>query len=85
MVWAVIYSPKADEDLAGIDKSVKENIVSKVRQTKENPHHFFERMVKLPYYKLRVGDWRVIADLQEKIKIIAVLHIGHRKKVYQEI
>lgn len=57
------------------------SVVAKVRQTKENPHHFFERLVEWPYYELRVGDYRVIADLQEKIQIIAVLRAGHRKKV----
>lgn len=85
MAWNVIYSPKADADLDGLDKSVKESIVSKVRQTKENPHHFFERLVSLPYYKLRVGDYRVIADLQEKIKIISIIRIGHRKTVYKRL
>jgi len=83
--WEVHYSPDALEWLKKADGPVSDAIVRKLESARENPHHYFERLVELPYYKLRVGDWRVIADLQEKIRIIAVLRIGHRKKVYREM
>lgn len=85
MAWTVSYSQRALDELADLDKAVSESIFRKIRQSKENPHHFFERMVESPNYKLRVGDWRVIADLQETVRIIAVIRVGHRKKVYREV
>lgn len=85
MTWAVNYSARADEDLSKLERTDKERVVCKIKDTKENPHHFFERLVGLPHYKLRVGEYRIIADLEDKIKIIAILRIGHRKKVYREI
>ncbi|MFH1095593.1 MAG: type II toxin-antitoxin system RelE/ParE family toxin [Candidatus Micrarchaeota archaeon] len=85
MRWELVYSPASRQWLRGCERVVSEALVRKLGSCRENPHHFFERLAGLPYYKLRVGDYRVIADLQEQIRIIAVLHVGHRKKVYQEI
>ena len=85
MTWEVIYSARADKDLAHLDYIVKKGVLAKIRQAKENPYHFFVRLVELPYYKLRVGNCRVIADLQNEVNIIAILHVGHRKNIYRNI
>ena len=51
--------------------------------TKENPHRFFERLTGRTDYKIRIGDYRVIADIDDKNKKIEITVIGHRKNVYQ--
>jgi len=38
--------------------------------------------VNSPYYRLRVGDYRVILDIQEAILRILVLKVGHRESIY---
>jgi len=83
--WKVQYSQTANEFLAKMDNKQAEIIFRKINSTKLNPHHFFEKMVSLPFYKIRIGDYRVIADLKEQVQIIAVIKIGHRKKVYKEM
>ncbi|HLC65292.1 MAG TPA: type II toxin-antitoxin system RelE/ParE family toxin [Candidatus Nanoarchaeia archaeon] len=57
----------------------------KTVSAKENPFHFFERLEGRGDYKLRVGDYRVIADINQKERIIAVTLIGHRKNIYQKL
>ena len=85
MRWELLYSPAARQWLHECENVVSEAVVRKLDSSRVNPHHFFERLTELPYYKLRVGDYRVIADLQDRIQVIAVLRVGHRKKVYREI
>jgi len=34
------------------------------------------------YWRFRVGDYRIIADIQEEILTIVALDLGHRKEVY---
>ncbi len=53
--------------------------------TKENPHHFFERLSGRDDYRLRVGDYRAIADIDDRKKRIEVTLIGHRKRIYKDI
>lgn len=33
-------------------------------------------------YRLRIGDWRVLYSLDNKVLILLILDIGHRKEVY---
>jgi mRNA interferase RelE/StbE len=51
--------------------------------TKSEPHHFFERLVGRKDYKLRIGDYRVIADINDSSEGIEIALIGHRKKIYK--
>jgi mRNA interferase RelE/StbE len=53
--------------------------------TKEDLFHFFEKITKKELYKLRVGTYRVIADISKNEIKILVLLIGHRKNIYDKI
>lgn len=35
------------------------------------------------YWKYRIGDYRLICDIQDEMVLILVLRIGHRKEVYR--
>ena len=71
------------DSLESLSKNVRERIFNKLISTKENPHHFFIRLVEREDFKLRVGDYRIIADIDEISKIIKVTKIGHRKNIYK--
>jgi mRNA interferase RelE/StbE len=38
-----------------------------------------------PFHRIRVGDYRIIYDIQEDILLILVLKIGHRKDIYRNL
>jgi mRNA interferase RelE/StbE len=42
-------------------------------------------LTKRDFYKLRVGDYRVIAEINKNEIKILVLLIGHRKNIYGKI
>ncbi len=84
-MYDVIFDPKAIEFLEKSEKELAKRIWDKIMSTKENPHHFFERLSGRIDYKLRIGDYRVIADLNDNKKRIDISFIGHRKNVYQDI
>ena len=65
-VYQVIILPKAFEDLSKIDKTVAERITDKLTWLSEN----IDNITPLPLkgdlsglYKLKVGDWRIIYDI----------------------
>lgn len=53
--------------------------------TKISPHQYFERLSGRTDYKLRIGNYRVIADIDNKRKTITITLINHRKKIYKSI
>ena len=84
-MYEVIFDDKAIEFLEKIDKKNKERIFNKIISTKDDPFHFFEKLTKRDLYKLRVGDYRVLADISKNEIKILILLIGHRKNIYDKI
>ena len=35
------------------------------------------------YWKYRVGDWRIICDIQDQRIVVRVLRVGNRREVYR--
>ena len=78
----IIFDKKAIDFLKKLPKDKRRRIYSKIISTKEKPSHFFERLKSRKEYKLRIGDYRAIADITHKR--IEILMIGHRKRVYKK-
>ena len=83
MKYEVIYDDDAIGFLAKLPKDVRMRIFNKVADTKVNPLHFFERLEGRKDYKLRIGDYRAIADIRKER--IEVTMIGHRKNIYKRL
>jgi mRNA interferase RelE/StbE len=85
MNYSVEYEPEAIADLENLSQVVQERIVNKVNWLAEN----FDQITSEPltgnfagFYKLRVGDYRVIYDFNRDEKIIIIDQIGHRREIY---
>ena len=68
VISLVIFDDKAIEFLEKLDKKNRERIFNKIMSTKEDPFHYFEKLTKKNFYKLRVGKAR-----QERITSLADL------------
>ena len=82
-MYEIIFDENTIEFLKKLPKNIRERIFNKIIKAKNDPFHFFGRLSENNCYKLRVGDYRVISDIDDK-KINVVL-IGHRKNVYDKI
>ena len=84
-----MYKLKFDERaLNSIEKfpsEIKERVVKKLLKTKDDPYHYFEKLSGRTEYKLRVGEYRVIADINDGEIMILVLFADHRKRVYKRL
>jgi len=83
-MYRIIFDKAAIDFLSGLDRDLRKRIFDKAISAKEEPFHYFERMAGRTDYKLRVGDYRVIADISRETKTIEVTLIGHRKNVYKK-
>jgi|TARA_B100001971_G_C18009254_1_gene441500 mRNA interferase RelE/StbE len=84
-MFEVVFDDNAIDFLTKLPKELRKRIYSKVISTKENPFRYFERLEGRMDYKLRVGDYRVVADINRNSKKIEVTLIGHRKNVYKNL
>jgi len=83
MSYTVKWRQKVLDDLGKLPMVISKRIVRKVDSIKEEPRHFLEKLVDDPGYRLRVGDYRVIIDIIENEKVIAIRVVGHRRNVYE--
>ena len=84
-MYEVIFDEEAIDFLKALPKEIKERVFKKIISSKENPLHFFERLAGRGEYKLRIGDYRVIAEIDSGQKKIQIVFVGHRKNVYDKI
>ncbi len=84
MKFQIIWSESAASELRKLDRTVAKRIFNKVSQLSENPYHNVTKMVGSPYFRLRVGDYRVILDIQKDLLRILIIKVGHRKSIYKK-
>lgn len=86
MAYRIRWSKRAQDNLAKLDKKVASRIIKKVEQTlAQAPRDLGEGLQGKQFkgfYKYRIGDWRVVYEIQEQELIVYVLKVGHRSEVY---
>ena len=85
MTYEIVYDEKAIETLEGLPKETRKRIFDKCSSAKENPHRFFKRLEGREDYRLKVGDYRVIANIDDNLRQVGVTLIDHRKRVYKRL
>jgi len=84
MVWQVVWSEKSIKQLGKIDKKNAQKIYDSVLDCVDDPFRVVVRLANSSYYKLRVGNYRVVLDLQQSRMIIFVVETDHRSKIYKK-
>lgn len=89
MAWTVEYTRQAQRQLSKLDKAVARRILDFMDQQvaqQADPRSHGKALTggKLgSYWRYRVGDYRIICDIQDGVLRVLVLGVGHRKQVYR--
>ncbi|QEI40627.1 Toxin RelG [Dolichospermum sp. UHCC 0315A] len=85
MSYSVSFESESITDLDNLDQVVRLRILNKIQRLSLN----FEQITPLSltgqwsgFYKLRVGDYRVIYELDIEEQLIIIIRIGHRREIY---
>lgn len=87
MAFRVEFDPAALKDLRKLDRAVQQRLVGFLRTrvaTLEDPRSLGEALAGArlgSYWKYRVGDWRIICDIQDERIVVRVLRIGNRREI----
>lgn len=82
-MYDLLYSKKILLQLKKLDHSKKERIINSLERIRIRPHYFVKRIVGTKYFRLRVGDYRIILDILNNNLIIHILEMGPRKNIYK--
>jgi mRNA interferase RelE/StbE len=84
MTYEIIFSDQALRQLKKLEKIVQGRIIAALERIRIRPQAYVTKLVGDPGYKLRVGDYRIIMDIDNKKLTILVLKAGHRRNIYQK-
>lgn len=82
MTWSVLWSSRSIKQIKKLDKKQARRIRDAVLEITGNPFIAVKKLSDSAFFRLRVGDYRIIMDLQKGKMIIFVVEVDHRRRVY---
>ena len=83
MKYSIFIENYALKQLKQIDKEVIPKIKEGISMLSTNPRPFgYIKLKGIDAYRIKIGDYRIIYEIEDKILIIKVVAIAHRKDVY---
>ena len=82
-MYEIIFSQKAKKQLFKLKKNIQERIITALERIRIRPEAYITKLVGDPGYKLRVGDYRLIMDIDNNNLLILIIKVGHRKNIYK--
>lgn len=87
MSYRIEVKRSAAKALQKIPKADQKRIAGKIDSLAQNPPNPDTTKMKgnNPFHKIRVGDYRIIYEIQEEVLVLLIVKIGHRKDVYKSL
>jgi mRNA interferase RelE/StbE len=82
-MYEIEFSKSAEQQLYKLEKQTQIRIISTLERIRIRPYPHVKRLVSSPYFRLRVGDYRVILHIRDDILIVYVIELGHRGSIYK--
>ena len=82
MSWEIIWHSKAAKVVENVPSSLAQRIFDKIDEVAENPFRYLEHF-EGEGYKLRIGDYRAIIDVDFQNKVLKIRLFDKRGRVYE--
>ena len=84
MTYEIIFTDKSLKQLKKLEKKDQERIIKSLERIRIRPEAYVTKLIDDPGYRLRVGDYRIILEIEKEKLIMLVLMVGHRKNIYKK-
>jgi mRNA interferase RelE/StbE len=87
--WSIQYDPRTAAAFKKLDRAVRREILDYMDfriATAADPRQFGRPLTGglRGLWRYRVRDCRIICEIRDKVMIVVVVHVGHRRKVYDD-
>ena len=88
MAWTVSFEPRAFTELGKIDRKAQRRIIRFLQERvagSRDPRQFGKPLKgeKAGLWRYRIGDYRVVSQIQDERSVVLVLRVGHRGEGYR--
>lgn len=82
--YRIEFAKGVRKDFKGIPKRDADRILKKIESLAENPRpNESKRLTNDESHRIRIGNYRVIYDIEDEVLIVLILKVGNRKDVYR--
>ena len=82
-MYQLVIDKYAQKQLGKIPSPNFNRIIKAIHELSTNPRPAgYRKLTARPGYRIRIGDYRVIYNIEDKILTVYVIDIGHRKDIY---
>ena len=85
MSYEIIFTDTSRNQFKKLEKDIQDRIIKALERIRIRPEAHIKKLVGDPGYRLRVGEYRIILDIEKEKLIILVIKIGHRKNIYKKV
>lgn len=82
-MYEIILAKSVEKFLDKLSSKDRERILLALEKLRIRPEAYLVRLVGEKSYKFRVGNYRLIIDMNEKQLSVLVIKIGHRRNIYK--
>jgi len=85
MTYTIEFAPRTRRELRKLSSVVRKRVLDKIDSLADNPfpHGYTEMKGSQNYYRVKVGDYRIIYTVEHGELLILVVTIGHRREIYR--
>lgn len=84
MRYQILLHPKAAEFIKKADPQLRTRNKSRLKELQDSPERRGERLKPTNFWRLKIGDYRAIYEIQVNDRRVIILFVGHRRKVYND-
>ncbi len=84
MTYSVLILRRAQKELADLPGDIYPRVRDALRSLAQNPRPpGYLKLAGREGFRIRIGDYRAIYEIDEERRVVTILHIGHRRNVYE--
>ena len=82
--YKIVIKPSAVKELSKLPKKELRKVSEKIQSLAEDPRPMgCQKLSGQERYRIRQGDYRIVYSIEDEIKIVRVVKVGHRREVYR--
>lgn len=88
MSYAIRFTPKAAKQVKKLDPTAAKRIRNFLEQKLsrlENSRQLGKKLVNEEFWRYRVGDYRILTNIDDDQILILVVEVAHRREVYNKL
>lgn len=84
MSYSVTFSKGVSKTLEKINEPYYSAIKTAIYSLADNPRPYgYKKLKGHDSYRIRIGDYRIIYEIFDKILVVEVIDLGHRREIYR--